>query len=224
MTDLSSRAEALIQETMNELIHRLNVIWRKWGNEDYPQDGGVGFRNEIFLFGDWMFYLLRNGCSENSENPNEWMQRNALTLLGLDSSDMMRCVGLANMHMTIFWCYFNIKNSDSGLGDDSYIQQLLASNGRQLDWIYNVHSLPETTARAAHQLLVDHLNNGDEFVTANKELLGMQLTKTGLGWCEGSSPEMWDRWATSAYMSSKNQLTEEPAKTEQFCEQFFSVE
>lgn len=221
MCDLEARAKTLTEETLHRTAFRLNKVWRLWGPKDYPDDQGVAFRNELFLFADWMLYLLRQGCSEDPEVENEWIARNATKLLSLDDEELMRCVGLCCIHMQAFSWHLHFLNHPSIPGDDTRVKQKLAAFGRQLDWVYTVHDLPQDVAAACHNLLVEHLGDR-EYLEASKEQLGVILVRTKLGWSEAASPEMWDYIACTADTSSKNQMLQDPVQTQQFCDRVFA--
>lgn len=223
MPDIQERARTLAGETLDRLAHRLNVIWRKWGAADYPTDNGVEFRNEIFMFADWMLYLFRQGCSGDSEAPNEWIAKHARTFLNLDDEELTQCIGISRVHMQAFWWHLHFARNPSAVDDAPGTKRKLGAFGKQLDWIYTVHGLPEDVARASHQLLVKHIRNGDGYLEASKGLLGDFLSQTSLGRSQASSSAMWDQWATAADMSARNQLAEDPVQTKMFCDRVFAA-
>ena len=152
---------------------------------------------------------------------NEWIARNATQLLSLSDEELMRCVGLCHIHMQAFSCHMHFLHNNSTLLDGTSVGLKLIAFGRQLDWVYNVHDLPEEVAAASHALLAEHLGD-EEYLEASYEQLGMYLVKTTLGWSEASSPKMWDYIACAAAMSSKSQIDKDPVETQQFCDREFA--
>ena len=221
MSELEARAKTLTDDTLHRTTFRLNKIWKLWGPTDYPKDQGVAFRNELFLFADWMLYYIRQACSEAPVEANEWIARNATQLLSLSDEELMRCVGLCHIHMQAFSCHMHFLHNNSMLLDGTSVGLKLITFGRQLDWVYKVHDLPEEVAAASHALLAEHLGD-EEYLEASSEQLGMYLDKTTLGWSEASSPKMWDYIACAADMSSKSQIDKDPVETQQFCDRVFA--
>jgi hypothetical protein len=221
MAGLEEQASALAGETLHRLSGRLNVIWQKWGTEDYPDDNGVGFRNQLFLFADWMLYLFRQACSDDPEVPNQWIRQSASKFMALDSEEFMRCIGISRIHMQAFWWQLAFSQNPSLLVNARRVQQSMQTFGRELDWIYTVHDVPTEVGGAYHQLVLESIEDGDDYVEDSKEQLGKHLVRTQLGWCDASSPEGWDHWACGAFMSARNQLEQDPVRTQQFCEQVF---
>jgi len=222
MPAFEKQAASLAEETLHRLAYRLNVIWKKWGTEDYPTDHGIHFRNKMFLFGDWMLDMFKQGCARNSEVPNDWLFKNAKTFLQLSAEDFLRCIGMARIHMQAFWVNQLIEQNPRVFRDNATMKHELIGFGRQLDWIYTVHDLRVDIAQSWHQLLVDHIGNGEEYVQASKEHWGSHLVRTALGYSEASAPEMWDHWACAAEMSSLNQLDKDPTSTQRFCDSVFA--
>jgi hypothetical protein len=222
MAGLEEQATTLANETLSRLAGRLNVIWRKWGSEDYPNDNGVEFRNKLFLFADWMVYLFTQACSDAPEVPNHWIRQNASKFLSLGSEDFMRCIGLSRVHMQAFWWHLHFYQDPRYLANEASVKRKLHAFGRELDWIYTSHDLPVEIVQEAHNLVIEHLEDGEDYLEASKEQLGRYFVRTPLGWSEASSPQGWDHWACGADMSSQSQLIEDPTRTLGFCERVFS--
>jgi hypothetical protein len=222
MATLEEQAKALAGETINRLLFRLNKIWLQLGREYYPKDNGVAFRNEIFLFADWMLYSFRQGYSDSPDQPNEWITRNRHAFLKLSDVEFMQCIGVSCMHMQAFTWHMHFTRHPAVASDDAAVKANLQAFGKQLDWIYLVHDLKEEDALAAYKLVVDHLGDEENYVPDSKQRLGIYLSKTSLGWSEASSPDQWDVLACAAYMSSWNQRDQDPVQTHQFCEQAFA--
>jgi hypothetical protein len=222
MATLEGQAKILADATINRLLFRLNKIWHDFGREDYPEDNGVAFRNQIFLFADWMLYLFRQGYSDAPDAPSEWIERNQNTFLKLTDVEFMRCIGISHMYTKAFSWHMHFTNHPSLFPNDPTIPAKLKAFGRQLDWIYLVHDLREEDAVAAYKRVVDHVGDEENFIPVSKQQLGVYLAKTSLGWSEASSPDCWDVWACAAEMSSWNQMDQDPVQTKQFCERVFA--
>lgn len=222
MNKIQAQAASLADATLHRLAYRLNVVWKKWGPSDYHADCGVSFRNQIFLFADWMLYLFRQGYSNVPEVPNEWLRRNATSFLKLDSEEFVRCIGVSRIHIQAFWMQQHLEQQSGATYADTSLDRKLAGFGRQLDWIYLAHNIPVEWAQESHQLLVDHIDDGDGYVEASKELLGNRLVRTSLGWSEAASPDMWDPWICSADVSSHRQIDADPAEAQRCCHRVFS--
>lgn len=224
MATTANRMATLADETLDRIAHRTNVIWKKWGPEDYPSDRGVAFRNKIFLFGYWMQLIFRDACSKDPEAHEEWICKNATTFLKLTSEDFTQCIGIALIYMEAFWLHLVLQRQLSGYEferDRAIVQHHFKRFGKQLDWIFNIHGIPSDAAKAFHDLVLEHRGE-QSYSAASKEQLGRLLLETPLGWSDASSPEEWDRWACAAGMSSRNQLDNDPKQSEYFCNRVFS--
>lgn len=214
------QAEALAADALHRIAFRLYKVWRQWGSNDYPEDQGVTFRDTLLLFADWMLYFIRNGCSGAPEVTNDRLAPHAQRILSLSDEDLMHCVGLCCIYQQSFLWHLHFLHNPTTLLSEASLKHKLAAFGRQLDWIYIVHDLQPEVAAGAYGLIVKYFG-GEEYMTASKEQLGMNLVKTPLGWSEAASPELWDYIACGAYMSSKNQIDKSPAETKAFCDQMF---
>jgi hypothetical protein len=212
----------LTGETLHRLAFRLNKIWKGWGPKTYPDDNGLHYRNELFLFAEWLTYFMNDACSANPKVANAWIRLNATRFLTLSSEDLMRCVGLARIYQESFWWHLHFYTEPTRLIDEGQVRRKLDAFGTQLDWIHNAHDLPGEVAQSSHKLVVDHLFNGEPYIEASKDLLGKHLVKTKLGWSEASSPERWDHLSCSADLSARRQLNEDSENAKSFCDEVFA--
>lgn len=222
MKKIEAQTATLADDTLHRIAYRLNVVWRKCGPDDYPADSGESFRNRMFLFADWMLYLFRQACSREPEVSNEWLRRNATAFVKLDSEEFVRCIGISLIHIESFWMHLHLQQQSAAACDAASLRHTLIGFGKQLDWMYLSHDIPVEWAQESHQLLVDHIGDGDGYVESAKEKLGNRLVKTSLGWSEAASPDMWDSWISSASMSALSQINESPAETKSFCQRVFA--
>ncbi len=202
--------DATRQEVLTFIGNRLSSVASYFGPGDFPDDGGVTFRNEFFGYSYGWFDSAKLYMYE--EPNDEWAVASAERILHLCPEHVTRVVGACHFFFEL-WSFHRAIWQRQTTGPSQGYGDLLK---KTLDWLTNTYNPSGDYAEAWFQL-VTRTSDGDEYYARAQE-----LTYREISYAVMEDPNVVDRnWSSFAIAAG---LVRQPANDpnwQRVCRDFF---
>jgi len=124
-----------------------------WGSTDFPEDGGVAYRNRLYSYAYSYFEAVIGLLAPDSTDP--WKLKNEQRVVALTDSKLIKMAGLSHVHAQGRVLHNTLEHArrNSAL-NPRLVQSAGKSIQTSLDWMRAAYTLPESIPMRWHKMIV----------------------------------------------------------------------
>lgn len=190
------------------------------GPRDFPQDGGIGYRNHLYKYVH-CYFLWTLYPYLHPETNEEWSRRNRELVLKLQSEQLTRAAGLSHFYARGRQLYLSVEKSRSQATLNSSLapatEQIV---GKALHWLVGMYEFPPDVAEEWSAIITTGKDLAS-YVDASQNFFYSQLAHA-LALYPGDVTNA-DAWASIAILADQAVATQKPNEWQPLCDQLMAL-